>query len=308
MENHNSRLDRQRIGVYLLFAFGIAWLAAYALYLNGGLVQSPEIFPGWGVTRATVLIALCYMPAPAFAHVLTRIVTREGWQTLDLRLHWRRSWRYLVLAWWVVPLLATLIGSGLFFALFPQYFDPTMSTIRQLFERTAPGQELPSAWLVIGGGIVQGLLLGGILNSPFTFGEEFGWRGYLLGKLLVLGWRRAVIALGIIWGVWHWPIIALGHNYGLEYPGAPWAGMLAMVWFCLVVGTFLSWVTLRSGSIWPAVVGHAAINAISGLGLLVVTGQPNPLLGPLPTGVIAGVAWSALALWLFWRGAPEERG
>ena len=81
--------------------------------------------------------------------------------------------------------------------------------------------------------------------------------------------------------------------------GSPWLGMLAMVWFTLVIGIFLGWASLRGGSVWPAVIGHAAINGIAGIGALMVQGQPNPLLGPLPTGLVASAAWSALALWLF---------
>jgi hypothetical protein len=66
----------------------------------------------------------------------------------------------------------------------------------------------------------------------------------------------------------------------------------------VIVGAFLGWVTLRSGSVWPAVIGHASINGISGLPLLFVQGQPNSLLGPIPTGFIASLAWPLLAIGL----------
>jgi uncharacterized protein len=79
-----------------------------------------------------------------------------------------------------------------------------------------------------------------------------------------------------------------------------------MVWFTLVTGVFLGWVTLRGGSVWPAVIGHAAINGISGLALLFTQGEPNPLLGPLPVGLIGSAGWAALALWiLLRRSAPS---
>lgn len=63
-------------------------------------------------------------------------------------------------------------------------------------------------------------------------------RAYLRPKLTPLGGRRAFLLMGLIWGVWHWLVIAMGHNYGLDYPGAPWLGMLAMVWFTFLIGTF----------------------------------------------------------------------
>lgn len=96
-----------------------------------------------------------------------------------------------------------------------------------------------------------------------------------------LGARRAFVLTGAIWGVWHWPVIAMGHNWGLDYPGVPWLGMLAMVWFTFLIGTFLGWATLRSGSVWPAVIGHGAINGIAGIAMLFARGRPNPLLGPV---------------------------
>ena len=84
-----------------------------------------------------------------------------------------------------------------------------------------------------------------------------------------------------------------------------------MVWFTVIVETFLGWVTLRSRSVWPAVIGHAAINGISGLPLLFVQAQPNLLLGPAPTGLIASLAWTILALGLFLSpkalAAPSEK-
>jgi membrane protease YdiL (CAAX protease family) len=63
----------------------------------------------------------------------------------------------------------------------------------------------------------------------------------------------------------------------------------------------LGWLTLRARSVWPAVIGHAAINGIAALGVLLVINDPNPLIGPLPVGVVGMVGFSAVALWMFWR-------
>jgi hypothetical protein len=58
----------------------------------------------------------------------------------------------------------------------------------------------------------------------------------------------------------------------------------------------LGWVTLKGGSVWPAVIGHGAINGIGGLGLIFSRANPNPLLGPAPTGVIAGMGFALVAV------------
>ncbi|MBC7264823.1 MAG: CPBP family intramembrane metalloprotease [Chloroflexi bacterium] len=301
----NNKPDTRRILIYLALAFSIAWAIALVIYLTGGLVNSPQLIPGTGITLATVLLATEYMWAPTLAHILTRILTREGWAETFLRPRLKGGWPYWVAAW-LLPALMTILGMACYFALYPQHFDPSLGFVRQLLgqiERLS-GQPFPiGPWGLVAVQIGAAIVISPLVNGLFTFGEEFGWRAYLQPKLMPLGRRKAMLLMGIIWGVWHWPVIAMGHNYGLGYPGAPWLGMLAMVWFTLVVGTFLGWVTLRAGSVWPAVIGHAAINGISGLGVLFARGQPNPLLGPLPVGLIGSAGWAALALWIFLR--PE---
>jgi membrane protease YdiL (CAAX protease family) len=293
----------RRIGVFLAFAFGIAWCTSLVIYLNGGLTESPVVFEQVGVTLALLLMAGPIMSAPALAHLLTRIITREGWQGARLRPRINRNWGYWVIAWFG-PGLLTIAGMIAFFLLFPRYYDPSLSTLREMIEASAPPSvdlEEMNIWFLIGAQILQAMLIAPVVNGLATFGEEFGWRGYLQRKLMPLGPRKAMLAMGAIWGIWHWPVILMGYNYGFDYPGAPFLGPLAMVWFCLIVGTFLGWLTIKSDSVWPAVIGHAAINGMANLGALFVQGQPNSLLGPLPTGVIGGIGFAVVAAILFWN-------
>jgi hypothetical protein len=71
------------------------------------------------------------------------------------------------------------------------------------------------------------------------------------------------------------------------------------IWFTLSLGIFQGWLTLRSKSIWPAVIGHAAVNGIAAAAVLVTTGQPNPLLGPLPVGIIGSLGFALMAIAIF---------
>ena len=73
-----------------------------------------------------------------------------------------------------------------------------------------------------------------------------------------------------------------------------------------MAGTFLGWLTVKGRSVWPAVIGHAAINGITALPILFVQGTPNPLLGPLPNGLIGSLGFSVVALWMFLKD-PTER-
>jgi hypothetical protein len=85
------------------------------------------------------------------------------------------------------------------------------------------------------------------------------------------------------------------------YPGAPWLGAITFVWFTFIIGTFLGWLTLKAKSVWPAVIAHGSINGIAAIALLVVKGQPNPLLGPTVVGLLASLPFSFLVFWLLWR-------
>lgn len=95
--------------------------------------------------------------------------------------------------------------------------------------------------------LLLGIFLAPLLNIITTSGEEIGWRGYLLPKLMEsYGPRVSIIISGVIWGLWHAPIIAMGHNYGTGYSTAPWGGILAMVVFCLFIGSFFSFLAIRT--------------------------------------------------------------
>ncbi len=301
----DKQLDMKRITIFLAFAFGIAWLIGLIIYLTGGLVDSPEIIPGSGITISLVLLAGGYMWAPALAHILTRLITREGWKDMYLRPR-RQDWRYWIAAWFI-PFIMTILGAGLFFVVFPKYFDPSLKGLQEMLAKT--GQDTStSLWTIVIFQTLFGVLIAPFINSLFSFGEEFGWRAYLQPKLMPLGGRKAILLIGLIWGVWHWPVIAMGHNYGLEYPGAPWLGLLMMVWVTIGLGTFLGWLTIRAGNVWPAVIGHAAINGISGLAAVCVLGNPNPLLGPLPIGLIGSAAWVLLTLAILLKPGTLDAG
>lgn len=293
-------VDWQRVAIFGLFAFVISGSSAIYIALQGGLAALSQV-------QTFALLALWTMPGLALANLLTRLVTREGWGDLWLRPRFRQGWRVWLIAWFL-PALLVLAGGAVYFLIFPQHFDATLGPVQALLDQAAAAGSVvpfgPDIFILIQ--LAQALLLAPLLNALPTLGEEFGWRAYLQPKLMVLGWRRAMVLTGVIWGVWHWPILAMGYNYGLEYAGAPWLGMLLFVWFTTLLGIVLGWLTMRGGSVWPAVIGHGALNGIAGLPALFVQGEPNPLLGPLAFGLIAGVPLVLVAAWLWWH--PPVKG
>ena len=302
-------LDLRRISLFLLFTFGIAWAVALCIYLTGSLANSPELFAGTGITLAFVAVTFVYMFAPTYAQVLTRLVTREGWKDLHLGLNLAKGWPAWLAAW-LAPIVLCLLGAALYFLAFPGQADLSLPIMNEMLQQVqsqgAPLDISPSTLLLVLLGVA--VLAAPLINSFFTLGEEFGWRAYLQPKLMPLGFRKAMLLMGLIWGVWHWPLIAMGHNYGLDNFGAPWTGMLAMVWFTFVVGTLFGWLVLRGGSVWPAVIGHSVVNAFAGfpIYLLALDAEPNLLLGPMVIGILAGLPWTAVAVYLLWKGEPSQ--
>ncbi|MDF2484272.1 MAG: hypothetical protein K0R46_440, partial [Herbinix sp.] len=141
------------------------------------------------------------------------------------------------------------------------------------------------------------LLLGPLLNVINCFGEEWGWRGYLLPKMnRKFNILPTLLINGVIWGLWHAPLTTLGHNYGLDYPGFPYIGILAMVIFCTVIGTFFSYITIKTNSCVPAIFAHGSLNSIASVGIYFAIGGGNPFIGPAPTGIIGGIGFIIVAI------------
>lgn len=127
-------------------------------------------------------------------------------------------------------------------------------------------------------------------NGLFAAGEEIGWRGYLLPRLVRLwGTPAAVMVSGVIWGLWHAPIILLGYNFMRPHAG----GVLLMIAGCIAVGAWLIWLTVRSGTVWPAVCGHGALNASAGFYLIM---SSTPDVDGAAAGPLGAAGWIAFGL------------
>ena len=297
MKKPSPNMETKRILLFLLITFGLSW--GYAFGVVWPLAESANVSDMSAVPAVAVQLAVAAMMFfPAMGVVLTRLITREGFGNAWLRPHFRGNVKTYLLAWFG-PGVLTVLGVGLYFLLYPGTFDPELRYFRETLSALgADFSTLPVSLpllMVIQG--LQALLLAPVLNFVTCFGEEWGWRGYLLPKMeKKLPTLPLLLITGVIWGLWHVPITALGHNYGVGYPGFPWTGIAAMCGFCIMLGIFLAYLTLKTRSCIPAVLAHGAVNGTAALGIYLTADGGNPFVGPAPTGIVGALPFLAVSL------------
>jgi len=122
--------------------------------------------------------------------------------------------------------------------------------------------------------IIQTVLLGIVLGWPLYFGEEYGWRAYLHDRMIgIFGRIKGVVLVGVIWGLWHAPAIAVGYNY----PGNPILGVITMTLFSVVIGIYFSFAVFKTGSVWIAVLLHIITNTVGRLLIEYIAYAADPI-------------------------------
>ena len=204
--------------------------------------------------------------------------------------------------------MITILGTLLYFACFKGDFSADMKFLIDTYEKQGVSGITPeAARITIISQAVTAIIIGPVINCITCFGEEWGWRGYLLMKLKDrLRPIPLMLVTGVIWGLWHMPLTIVGHNYGTDYAGYPYLGVLAMVVFCCTIGALFSYVTLKSGSCVPAIIGHGAINSFAAIGIYFTKDGGHMLFGPSPSGLIAGIPLLILAVILIWFMTKDE--
>lgn len=294
--------NKNGVWVFLALTFVLTWI-----YMFTAVRPAAE-----GDVMTYQLLTMGCMFFPAACMLLTRLLTREGFGDLMVRPRFKGNGRTYLLAYFG-PFLLAILGAALYFLVYPDKLDWSSPVLRRSMEEAGvvyEAQSMPIGTL-LAIQVLQALLLPGLVNLIPSLGEEWGWRGYMMPRLLEkLKPLPALLLGGVIWGLWHAPIVALGHNYGTGYPGWPWAGIAMMCLFCTAAGVLLTWVTEKTGSCIPAAVVHGAINGTGALGTLVSADGGNPFVGPAPIGIIGGlpmiIAAIFAAVWIVRQRRKKE--
>jgi len=213
--------------VFYAIAFGLEFVAAVALAPALGELT---LLAGMFTPTIAVLVMLLVVTRDGY--------TRAGWASLGLHRAGLRAWGLALL---VPPLVlggayGVLWASGVASAALPAGLSG--GALIQLALKTL---------IMIGIGVFSGAL-----------GEELGWRGYLLPKLLFLGPRRALLLSGLLHGIWHLPMILLTPYYHVE--ANPLISLPLFLAALTLAGVFYGELRLKTESVWPVAIAHRAFN------------------------------------------------
>lgn len=284
--------NTKRLVLYLVLTFVITYLFEF-------LVIYPQAqnsdYATSATTKALVAVVMFF---PALSVLLTRLLTREGFKDCMIKPNLKGNAKYYVMAWFGPQLICT-IGAVIYFLIRPESFDPTHSYIKESYDSLGLTMNDALINTTMISQFALAFLAAPLLNGIACFGEEWGWRGYMMPKLLEKhSFVTACLMGGAVWGIWHAPIIALGHNYGTEYPGFPWIGILLMTIFCIVCGIFFTWLTKKTNSCIPAVLAHGALNGFAAAPTFFIANNEDVLLGPTACGLIGMVGFISLAIFI----------
>lgn len=272
----------KRVLIFLILTFIITYIIEFLIILP--LANATNQVEVMMVTTFSVVS----MMIPALSVVLTRIITREGFADHKITVSFKGGKaRYYLIAWFL-PAVLVFLGAIIYFVICKDQFDWNMSYYVKQLSDMGNDVSVEAIRTTIISQTITGVILGPVLNAIPCFGEEWGWRGYLLPKLSeLMPINLAIILDGIIWGLWHLPLIIGGKNYGFDYPGYPYAGILMMIVFCVFIGIVFSYLSMKSNSCIPAVIGHGAMNAVASIGIVFTANGGKTLFGPSITGIIS---------------------
>lgn len=152
--------------------------------------------------------------------------------------------------------------------------------------------------------ILRAAVLGSLFSIPQVLGEEIGWRGCMSEKLEEAGIRAPFVLGGLMWALWHTPLILSG-----QYASGPYPVVSVLSFAVLMIALHSIWSlwTLRTGSLWPAVIGHGAWNTLIQFTFDGHTSGTGAALWVGDSGIITVCAAAALSLLIFSKKERSNR-
>ena len=280
---------------YIILVCAVSWAAAGIAVFLGLRGGQRAIYNVQGLIYTA--FAAAYMFLPAVCAIILQLVHKEK-PFRNLNISFKLNWWFLIAG--IVPFIYSFMALGVSL-LFPGVsFSVTFEGFLSRLSLPAEQAELvtqqlskfpPVLFLLIQ--IAQALIAGFTINALFGLGEELGWRGYLLISLKEKKFLPVSLIIGTVWGLWHFPLILLGHNY----PQHPVAGVGMMVIYTILLTPMMIYIVIKSKSVITAAIFHGANNAICGISILYLSGGNDITNGV--TG-IAGFIAQLLVIFVFY--------
>ena len=289
----------KKASIYAISVCLLSWAVYGGAYLvSGGDIVSDK--------QLSVILKSVYMFLPMIVALLLQKIGKESFKSsglLNFRIN--RTWLVALL----LPLVAVLLSIP-FSALLPGvelHYGPEQiieqlaldETTSQILKSKLQGM---SSLTFICIQLLNGVIAGLTVNSLFAFGEEYGWRSYMVNALRGASFWKQALFIGFVWGIWHMPLILAGHNY----PQHPISGIWMMCVACFLIGTIELYLVLRSGSVFTAVIFHGTFNAIGGLVPFFVKGGNDLTIGITGVGGFLSLALIIAGIYFYDRCFSKE--
>ncbi|MBQ6725700.1 MAG: CPBP family intramembrane metalloprotease [Bacteroidales bacterium] len=287
-------MNRKKLTTVLMFAFLPMMGVGLLMHCCGGTTSIEETDPTAKLTG--FLFGAGAMLIPLLAVVFTQLIFKEPvLRGLGISFKINRWWW---IGWLLMPVVTlAVLGVSL---LMPGAQWTTEGEAVEAAMQQMPGL---GPWGIIAVTMASGLLSGVTVNAVFAFGEEIAWRGFLVKELKGKKLLSAAMIIGVVWGLWHFPLILNGHNY----PDHPVAGVFMMVLMCLVFTPILLYFRQKSGSVVVSAIMHGTFNAVVGVSILFVTPYNDLLVGGVGLAGIVVLLAVDVCLFLYDRFVAKER-
>lgn len=274
-----TRKTRLAILTFLLLTFGISSI------FYERIISAKSLSAGGGIW------VLCLMWSPGISGLITRLLFQGNLRGVGWR--WGK-WKYILAGYWIPVLYASVVYLPLWLAGYAHFHAHALERLAT----TPTLARLPHAVLV-GIFIVLAATLGVVTSCISALGEELGWRGFLVPELAkLLPFRWVALVSGVIWALWHYPVILFANYHGAN---PRWYSIACFTVMVISMATVAAWLRLRSGSMWTGMVLHATHNLFV-QGIFDAFTRPATISNYWTGEFGAGLAIATLiAAWLCWR-------
>ncbi|GKS13624.1 hypothetical protein YDYSY3_46240 [Paenibacillus chitinolyticus] len=246
---------------------------------------------GYVLTMKYPIFVLFLMWTPGLSSIFTRLLLREGIADISLRVGGRRTLKTLPFIL-LFPVAIGLVAYGI-------------AWITGLVQYVTPDTYIKAPPVVIFLGLLLAqMVVGTSVGLISSVGEELGWRGYMLTRLIDARVPYPMLTSGIIWGLWHLPLMIAGNYYSGPYPAlSVFLFMISVTSFCYILGRL----RLTTGSVWPAVFLHASWNAVIQNVFDLFSQGENVLLWTGESGILVALALLTAAWFISRRPMSVRR-